>query len=413
MYAKSLKCSACGRGYPLDLYYNCEKCHGILMVDYDYNKMKDNLDLTIFSNPKTNLWHYKDLLPINNEENIISMNEGMTPLLQNLKNLKTKYNLKSIYIKDETRNPTASFKDRPTSVGISKALELGYKIVTIASSGNGAAATAGYAAKAGVKSYVFVPENTPVSKIDQALTYGAEIIKVKGVYSNSYKLALEASKKFNWANLTSTYLNPYTLEGDKTVAYELFYQMEGEVPDYIFVPIGAGPLLYGIFKGFKELNILGLCNKMPAMVGVQAEKCSPIVSAYKQNKKYVVALEKTDTIASGIADPLIGYDQDGTLTLDAIYKTNGIGVAVNEDELVEAVYELGSQEGIYAEPAAAAAWAGYKKLLMDKKITRNDKVVLMITGHGLKQSITSMFKVYKIPVIEPSLEQLKSNLNLR
>jgi len=412
MYAKSLKCSACGKEFPLDLYYTCEKCHGILMVDYDYDKIKNNLDLTIFSTPKTTLWYYKDLLPINDEKNFISMNEGMTPLLQNLKNLKTKYNLKSIYIKDETRNPTASFKDRPTSVGISKALELGYKIVTIASTGNGAAATAGYAAKAGVKSYIFVPENTPVSKISQALTYGSEIVKVKGVYSNSYKLALEASKKFNWANLTSTYLNPYTLEGDKTVAYELFYQMEGEEPDYIFVPIGAGPLLYGIFKGFKELNILGLCNKIPAMVGVQAENCSPIITAYKQNKKYVVAWEKADTIASGIADPLTGYDQDGTMTLDAIYKTNGIGVAVNEDELVEAVYELGSQEGIYAEPAAAASWAGYKKLLRDKKISRNDKVVLMITGHGLKQSIASNFNYNKIPVVE-SPEQLKSILHLQ
>jgi threonine synthase len=267
------------------------------------------------------------------------MNEGLTSSFAKLKNLKNKYDLKSIYIKDETRNPTASFKDRPTSVGISKALELGYRIVTIASSGNGAAATAGYAAKAGVKSHVFVPENTPESKINQILTYGAEIIKVKGVYSNSYKLALEATKKFNWANLTSTYLNPYTLEGDKTVAYELFYQIEGEVPDYIFVPIGAGPLLYGIFKGFKELNILGLCNKIPAMVGVQAEKCSPIISAYKQNKKYVVAWEKTDTI--------------------------------------------------------------------------KDKIVLMITGHGLKQSITSLINANKIPVIEPSIEQLKSNLNLQ
>jgi len=412
MYAKSLKCSACGKEYPLDLYYTCEKCHGILMVDYDYDKMKDNLDLTIFSNPKTNLWHYKDLLPINNEENIVSMNEGITPV-QNLKNLKAKYDLKSIFIKDETRNPTASFKDRPTSVGISKVLELGYKIVTIASAGNGAAATAGYAANAGVKSYVFVPENTPMNKIDQILTYGAEIIKVKGVFSDSYKLALEASKKFNWANLTSTYLNPYTLEGHKTVAYELFYQMEGEVPDYIFVPIGVGAFLYGIYKGFKELNILGLCNKMPAMVGVQAEKCSPIVSAYKQKKKCVVAWEKADSIAFSIADPLIGYIQDGTMTLAAIYKTNGIGVAVNEDELIEAVYELGSQEGIYAEPAAAASWAGYKKLLRDEKITRNDKVVLMITGHGLKQSITSMLNVSKIPIIEPSLEQLKKNINIK
>lgn len=290
---------------------------------------------------------------------------------------------------------------------------MGYKIVTIASAGNGAAATAGYAANAGVKSYVFVPENTPMNKIDQILTYGAEIIKVKGVFSDSYKLALEASKKFNWANLTSTYLNPYTLEGHKTVAYELFYQMEGEVPDYIFVPIGVGAFLYGIYKGFKELNILGLCNKMPAMVGVQAEKCSPIVSAYKQKKKCVVAWEKADSIAFSIADPLIGYIQDGTMTLAAIYKTNGIGVAVNEDELIEAVYELGSQEGIYAEPAAAASWAGYKKLLRDEKITRNDKVVLMITGHGLKQSITSMLNVSKIPIIEPSLEQLKKNINIK
>lgn len=412
MYAKSLKCSTCGKEYPLSLHYTCENCHGILMVDYDYNKMKDNLDLTIFSTPNASLWHYKDLLPVKDERNIITMSEGMTPLLQNLRNLKTKYNLKSIYIKDETRNPTASFKDRPTSVGISKALELGYKIVTIASTGNGAAATAGYAAKAGVKSYIFVPENTPISKINQVLTYGAEIVKVKGVYSNSYKLALEASKKFNWANLTSTYLNPYTLEGDKTVAYELFYQMEGEVPDYIFVPIGAGPLLYGIFKGFKELNILGLCNKIPAMVGVQAENCSPIITAYKQNKKYVVAWEKADTIASGIADPLIGYDQDGTMTLDAIYKTDGIGVTVSEDELINAVYELGNQEGIFAEPAAAASWAGYKKLLRDKKITGKDKVVLMITGHGLKQPIASNFNYNKIPVIE-SLEQLINILNLQ
>ena len=412
MHARGLKCSACGKEYPLDLYYTCEKCHGILMVDYDYDKMKSNLDLTIFSTPNASLWHYKDLLPVKDERNIITMSEGMTPLLQNLRNLKTKYNLKSIYIKDETRNPTASFKDRPTSVGISKALELGYKIVTIASTGNGAAATAGYAAKAGVKSYIFVPENTPISKINQVLTYGAEIVKVKGVYSNSYKLALEASKKFNWANLTSTYLNPYTLEGDKTVAYELFYQMEGEVPDYIFVPIGAGPLLYGIFKGFKELNILGLCNKIPAMVGVQAENCSPIITAYKQNKKYVVAWEKADTIASGIADPLIGYDQDGTMTLDAIYKTDGIGVTVSEDELINAVYELGNQEGIFAEPAAAASWAGYKKLLRDKKITGKDKVVLMITGHGLKQPIASNFNYNKIPVIE-SLEQLINILNLQ
>lgn len=412
MYAKSLKCIDCGKDFPLDLYYTCDKCHGILMIDYDYNKMKKDLNLSIFKNTGASLWHYKDLLPINYEKSIVSMNEGITPVRQ-LQNLGKKYNLDAVYIKDETRNPTASFKDRPTSIAISKALELNFNTVTIASAGNGAASTAGYAAQAGIKSYVFVPDTTPEGKIEQILTYGAEVIKVKGVFSDSYKLALEASSYFNWANLTSTYLNPYALEGDKTVAYELFCQMNGEVPDYVFVPIGVGAFLTGIAKGFKELNILGLCNKVPAMVGVQAEKCSPIVSAYKQNKKYVTAYNRAESIAASIADPLIGYEQDGTLTLKTIYETNGFGVAVNENEITEAVFELGNQEGIYAEPAAASSWAGYKKLLKDEKIMKNHKAVLMITGHGLKQPIASMLNISKIPIIDPYLEHLKNKLNLR
>jgi len=410
MYAKNLICTKCGKEYPLGLLYTCEECDGILMVNYDYLEMKKNIDLTIFDKPEVSLWHYKDLLPIHDEKNIVSMFEGITPLIKNLKNLKNKYKLENIFIKDETRNPTASFKDRPTTVGISKSLEFGYKNVVIASTGNGAASVAGYAAKAGIKSHIFIPEDTPASKIDQTLTYGAEIIKVKGVYSNSYRLALETSKKLNWANLTSTYLNPYTLEGDKTVAYEIYHQLKGEIPDYIFVPIGAGPLLYGIFKGFKELKMLGLSTKIPAMVGVQAENCSPIVHAFNHNDYKVISHKVTSTIASGIDDPLIGYEQDGSMTLDAIYKTDGIAIGVNENELVDAVYELGNEEGVFAEPAAAASWAGYKKLLNNNKIKRKDIVVLMITGHGLKKTVTKLFNKKEIPIVE-NIKELTKVIN--
>ena len=195
-------------------------------------------------------------------------------------------------------------------------------------------------------------------------------------------------------------MNPYTLEGDKTVAYEIYFQLGGRIPDYVIVPIGAGPLLYGIFKGFKELKTLSLCSKIPSMIGVQAENCSPIVNAFEQKQNNVVSQMGQPTIASGIDDPLIGYEQDGTMTLDAIYQTNGLAVKVNEKEIIESVYELGNEEGVFAEPAAAASWAGYKKLININRIKKIDKVLLMVTGHGLKKPITKHFYTKEIPVIK-------------
>lgn len=411
MYISNLACVACGKKLLPGLNYNCPDCGGILTVEYHYERIdKDKLRCDL-ERPIESIWQYKALLPIKNETNIVSLREGATPLLE-VGNLGEEYGFESVMVKDETRNPTGSFKDRPTCVGISKAIELGVETVTIASSGNAAAAVAGYSAKAGIKSFVFVPESTPLGKVCQALTYGARIIKVKGNYSNSFRLALEATKKYNWVNLTSTFLNPYTLEGDKTVAYELYYQLNGEVPDYVVVPIGAGPLLHGILKGYRELEALGFISKTPAMVGVQAERCSPIVQAYESNSQAVKSSEIGSTIASGIADPLIGYEQDGTLTLKAIYESRGIAVSVSEEEIADAVHELGSKEGLYAEPTGATCWAGYKKLLKQNRITGDESAVLMLTGHGLKQPLAGSAQDEGIPVVVPNLSALEEQIDL-
>ena len=253
---------------------------------------------------------------------------------------------------------------------MSKAVELGAEMFVIASSGNGGASVAAYAAKAGKRSFIFVPENTPISKVSQAVTYGGQVVRVRGNYSNSYNLAVEVSKAHNCANLTSTFQNPYTLEGDKTVSFELYSQLQGQVPDFIIVPIGAGPLLYGIYKGYVELQRLGLVEKTPAMIGVQAENCSPIVQAFERGSLTVQGGQTGPTIASAIADPLVGYEQDGTITLKAIYESGGLAVSVNDREVVDAVLKLSRTEGLYVEPASAAAWSRLRETAARRRYGR-------------------------------------------
>lgn len=404
-----LLCTSCGKGWSHGLRHYCPDCGGVLVVDYNYDRIDGAALQKHFSEPNPDIWHYRTLLPVEDDDNIVSLKEGGTPLIK-ICNLVKEIGEATVFAKDETRNPTGSFKDRPTSVGMSKAIELGAEMFAIASSGNGGASVAGYASRAGLPSFVFVPENTPVSKISQAMTYGSQVVRVRGNYSNSYRLAMEVSQKYNCANLTSTFLNPYTLEGDKTVAYELFYQLKGQVPDYVIVPIGAGPLLYGIYKGYVDLLKLGLVDRVPAMIGVQAEQCSPIAQAFERGILSVEAGQRGATIASAIADPLVGYDQDGTITLKAIYETNGLALCVTDEEIVEAVLKLGSMEGLYVEPASAAAWAAYAKLIRDARIGRDSLVVLMLTGSGLKQPLPDECFDKEILFLEPSLADFEKHI---
>lgn len=376
MQAEKLVCVDCRKEFPLQNFLKCE-CGGILEVSYNY----DSVNLP--KEPKQ-LWDYLDFLPISDKSKIVSLQEGNTPLIK-ADRLGKILGLNDLYIKDETRNPTGSFKDRPNTVAVSKAKELGIDTVVVASSGNASASAAAYAAKGNLRCIVFIPQNASVEKLAQAKVYGAEIIKVNGDYSDAFNAALKITEKYGWYNVTSTYLNPYSVEGDKTIAYELFEQVG--VPDYVLVPIGAGPLLYGIYKGFQELKSLGFIKQLPKMVGVQPEGCCPIVAAFEERRHLVKPwTQKINSIAEGVTDPLKGYENDGTLTLKIIYNSNGYGIKVDDQSLLDGLYSLAKYEGIFTEPAGSIGIGAVKKMISGGLIRPDAKIVVVATGHGLKNT---------------------------
>jgi threonine synthase len=361
MFATSLKCTACARSYPLGEHYACDSCNGVLEVTYDYQAIGSKPIAETLPEPGFNIWRYRNLLPVRDEAAMVSLLEGGTPLVKST-NLATDYEIENLYLKDETRNPSGAFKDRPIAVAVSKARELGFGTVVTASSGNGAASLAIYAAKARMRCIIFVPETTPMGKVAQATVSGATIVKVRGDYSNSFRMAKETAEHFHWMNVTTTFLNPYSFEGDKTVAYELYRQFGGDVPDWVVIPAGAGPLVYGIHKGFLEMRRLGLTDALPRMVAVQAEGCKPIARAF-ENGTDVSAWERVETVASAIADPLRGYEKDGQLVVRTLKANGGLALAVPDDEILAAMDDLGKKEGIYAEPGAAASIAALKRMI--------------------------------------------------
>lgn len=380
MHAIKLKCCQCDWEGQLEIMYQCPKCGHPLEVDYNY----DEVDCTAVDHALNNfrgVWSFAELLPVKSRDNIISMNEGGTPLYRTSQETGC-----VTYWKDETRNPTLSFKDRPNTVGISVAKEHGYTDVSIASTGNGGASLSAYAAKGGLKCHICIPKTTPQGKVLQANYHGAELVLCEGDYSSSYQVNKVKSEEHNWANQTSTYLNPYTMEGDKTIAYEIFAQLGRKVPQWIAVPLGAGAMLTGIYKGFCELKRLGFCDELPRMIGVQAEGCAPIIDAWLEEKQSVESWKGCDTIAGAIADPLTGYEKDGTRTLTTIYKSEGAGVKVPDIETMKWVKSLAKEDGLFVEPASAVVGYAIQKLAADGVIKETDVAVGIITAHGLKDS---------------------------
>jgi len=411
MFGTKLKCLRCGKEYPLLTKYSCSKCGGILDVDYDYEAMKKKeIGSHLGTKKDEGMWKFRDFLPIKKKESIVTLREGGTPLFR-CERLAELTSLADFYLKDETRNPTGSFKDRPTSCAISKAKEEGGNAVITSSTGNGGVAVATYAAKAGMKAIIIVPSTAPRNKLLSIVCSGALLVKIKGIYSDCFSLARELSREYGWVNLTSTFLNPFATEGDKTVAYELYRDLR-LVPDWILVPVGAGPLLVGIYKGYKELKELELVDKLPAMIGVQAKGCAPIVRAFERGEREVRAWGTPHTIASGIADPLQGYSDDGSLTLKIIRESGGAAVAVDDESLVESVQNLSRLTGIFAEPTGASSVASLRELKKRGILKEKDTVVCMVTGSGFKDSHTIQ-KYVEIPPkeLEPNLEEVREFLD--
>lgn len=411
MYAKHMKCRDCGHQVGLSLTYSCPECGGIMEIRYDYEAMKRD-DRLIQSGKHTGMWRYFRMLPLAKEENVVTLGEGDTPLLR-CRNMEKEYGVPcEIYIKSEHLNPSGSFKDRPSSVGISVAKEFGADKVVIASSGNAAAAASAYCARAGMECVVFVPETTDSNKVTQAAAYGAAVIPVAGNYSRSYDMALACADEFGWPNVTSTFLNPYTVEADKTAAYEIWEQLDRRMPDYVIIPIASGPLLVGMYKGFRELQLLGLADEdspLPVMIGVQTEQCMPVTRAYLDGTDEVACWEKPiDTMAGGISDPLAGYEKDGTLTLKTALESGGMMTYLTEEEIASSTRLLEEGEGLYCEPTSAVAVGVIPKLYQEGVIKPGTRVVSMLTGHGFKYS----GRKPKIREVIHGIEELRETMGI-
>nr|WP_309100005.1 threonine synthase [Fredinandcohnia onubensis] len=395
-----LKCVSCESVFDAKPVYKCPNCKGILRVEYNFN------DFNFVTNSSAN--KLKQSLIFHDEKTSSLLGEGDTPTLELLKTANM-LGLRKLFGKCEFSNPSGSFKDRPVAAGMKKAVEFGYNKVVVASSGNGAASVAAYSARLNLEAIILVPESTPAEKVRQSQFFGSKVIKVKGPYSNSYDLALKMSELGELYNLTTTFINPYTLEGDKGVAFEVHNQIK-EWPDYIVVPIGAGPLLVGIYKGFQEMNeIFNLGRKLPKMIGVQASGCSPISKAYKENAEKVYAEINPQTVAGGIGDGLNGYSEDGTYTLDIIRESSGICVDVSDEEILQAQKELAMNEGLFVEPSSAAALAAVKQINISENLV-NKSVLLLLTGNGLKDMKSISANDNYIPCIGPDVDELKKLL---
>jgi len=396
-----LKCRECGTEFPPIKIHACEKCFGPL--DVVYNLKSIELNHASFKNRSRTLWRYEELLPLSNKARIVDLGAGFTTL-HRCNNLAEKIGVKKIYVKDDTVNPTGSFKDRPATVAVSKALEFGYKAVGCPSTGNLAAATAAHASKARLPCYVFVPSNTEPNKILQAAIYGAKIIAVNGTYDEANRLAAQAADEYDWA-LVNINLRSYYVEGSKTLSFEICEQLDWRAPENIVIPMGSGALLCAISRGlaqFRDLDLIG--ETKTRIIGAQPQGCSPISSAFKSKMDDVIPVETPSTIAKSLA---IGDPGDGIYALKTIRESGGFADYATDEEIIEGIKLLAKTEGIFTEPAGGVTIAVLKKLVESGQIPRDEEVVCCITGSGFKSSDTLLKTMPKPVEIRPSIEELR------
>ncbi|MGH2566936.1 MAG: threonine synthase [Bacteroidota bacterium] len=375
-----LECSVCGdRHSPHELQTVCRSCGKALLARYDLQRAREEFPRSHLIDRPASLWRYRPLLPIEREDNIVSFGERMTPLIPLIR-IGEELGLKNLWLKDDGQLPTGSFKARGLGMAISRAKELGVKKVCMPSAGNAGGAMAAYAARAGVESFVFLPEDTPEINIKECLACGAHVELVSGNISDAAKV-MNRKKQPDWFDV-STLKEPYRLEGKKTMGYELAEQFEWSLPDLIFYPTGGGAGLIGMWKAFDEMEQLGwIGSKRPKMVSVQTSGCAPIVKAFNEKKKESEFWENAQTIASGLRVPKAFADH---LILKVLYESGGLAIAVRDDEIVDAVREIAMKEGLFICPEGAATLVALKELLREKKIAPTESVLLFNTGAGIK-----------------------------
>jgi threonine synthase len=400
---QSLICRECKKEYKPQFRYICEECFGPLDVTYIY---PNNIKKELFESRKEKTyWRYFELLPVRDKNNIVSINAGFTPL-QKSTNLSEDLQLKSLYIKNDSVNPTFSFKDRPAGVAVSRAKEINLKAVGCASTGNLASATAAHAAVARLPCYIFAPADLEHVKISQALSYGAEFVAVDGTYDDANRVAsvIGDSKGIGIVNIN---MRPYYVEGSKTLAYEVAEQLNWQIPDYLVIPVGSGAMLNAICKGFEELQEIGLVNDVSNLkiIAAQPHGCSPIVDAFKSNSNEIFPVEKPDTIAKSLA---IGDPGDGIYVLKRLKQYHGIAESVTNQEIIDGILKLSKTEGIFTEPAGGVSVAVLQKLIENGKIDRDANIVCYVTGNGLKSTEAIVKVLPKPSTVKPDIQMVSA-----
>ncbi|MBA3440457.1 MAG: threonine synthase [Pyrinomonadaceae bacterium] len=381
MNVTHLECAACGLHHEARRLHNlCTQCGKPLLVRYDLKRAADSLTKEVLLTRPSNMWRYREVLPVEHDENITSLGEGWTPLLP-APRLARQTGLDQLWIKDESQNPTQSFKARGMSAAVSVAKELGARRLAVPSAGNAAGALAAYAARAGLEAFIFMPADTPRANIIECQQTGAHVQLIDGLITDCGAEVARRKDAEGWFDV-STLKEPYRVEGKKTLGYELAEQLNWTLPDVIIYPTGGGTGLIGMWKAFAEMEAMGWIDaKRPRMVSVQAAGCAPIVRAFMEGKRFADEFANAATTASGLRVPRAIGD---FLILDAIRASGGTAVAVTDDELIHATGEMGAAEGLFAAPEGAACLPALRKLIRAGEVKPSESVVLFNTGAGVK-----------------------------
>ncbi|MBS7644247.1 threonine synthase [Candidatus Bathyarchaeota archaeon] len=404
------ECINCGESYSEDeILYLCRKCGDLLDIKYRFHEVP--LDLP--KNQKwletpPSVWKYRFLLPISKNSKIISLNEGGTTLYK-CDRLGEALGLANLYVKNEGENPTGSFKDRGMTVGVTKALELGINTVICASTGNTSASLAAYAAKADLGCVILIPAGKiAYGKLAQAMIYGAQVIQIRGNFDDALKIVLALSEQYRKFYLLNS-INPYRLEGQKTLGFEICEQLNYVVPDKVVVPVGNAGNISAIWKGFTEFRQLNLIDSTPQMVGIQAEGAAPIATAIASGKTEISPVAHPDTIATAIR---IGSPVSWKKAMKTIRESKGTAQTVTDSEIIEAQKLLARKEGLFVEPAGASSLAGVKKLVESGEVRQDETIVCIATGHGLKDPDTAIQICEKPIEVDADLKALKAVLDI-
>ncbi|MEP7288316.1 MAG: threonine synthase [Chloroflexota bacterium] len=411
-YVTHTQCTVCGSQYSLDeVLYTCPTCGpvGTLDIQYDFTRLRadwtpEQLATAVEgSRWQDTMWRYRPLLPIIDDDFMPSLPVGWTPLIE-APRLADLLGIKSLWIKDDGRNPTASHKDRASAMVVARALQIGAPVVTAASTGNAAAALAGVCANVGKKAVIFVPGTAPEAKIAQMLVFGATVFAVQGTYDDAFELCLKTAEEYGWY-CRNTGINPFTTEGKKTAALEIAEQLGWQAPDVMVVSVGDGSIIGAQYKGFHDLLSLGWIHKLPRLIGVQAEGSSSLVKAWISGQDPTEMIPgPAETIADSIS---AGLPRDRVKALRAVRETGGEYVSVPDSAILAAIPELAQYTGVFAEPAAAATLAGLRQAQLEGAISPHERVVLLITGSGLKDVRAAMQSVGTAHKIENSMTDVR------